>query len=182
MSLSAPANGYTLIDMLAALFILGLALAGLGQGMFALARLQGATTRTVEASSEIRRAQSALSRLLSVPAATPDRLMGDSGELSFECGAASCHARLNAQADGSRLLVQGENHESDLRLSGVPPIRFSYVLDEGVSEIWPIPDQRLVAVQIQQADGRVLVYHQLWRQQPLDCAYDPVSRRCPTSP
>lgn len=182
MSQGAPANGYTLIDMLAALFILGLAMAGLGQGMFALARLQGATTRTVEASSEIRRAQSALSRLLSAPMATPDRLTGDSSELSFDCDAASCHARLNAEEGGSRLFVQGESHQSDLRLSGVPATRFSYVMDEGVSQIWPVRDQRLVGVQIQQADGRVIVYHQVWRQQPLDCAYDPVSRRCPTNP
>lgn len=71
MNRGPAANGYSLIDMLAAMLILGLAMVGFGQAMFALARLQGATTRTLEASAEARDAQSALTRLFAAPSATP---------------------------------------------------------------------------------------------------------------
>lgn len=182
MTRPPTANGYTLIDMLAALMILGLAMVGLGQGMFALARLQGATTRSVESSTEVQNAHSALARLLNDPAATPERLSGDAGELNLGCAPATCRAALTHEDGVPGLIVRHGSHDAAVRLSGPAPARFSYVLDEGDADVWPIPNRRLVAVQILGADGRVLAYHRLWRQQPLDCAFDPVSRRCPTSP
>lgn len=181
MNSAPPANGFTLTDMLAAMLILGLALAGLGQGMFALARLQGATNRTAQAASQARAADAALDRLLG--AASPEGLAGDARSLTAPCNPSECSIRLEEPSGAAPILhldARGATLTITLPQGAAP--RLVFLSDGGPVSAWPTPNRRLMGVQIEGADGRVLAYHRIWRQQSLDCAFDPVSRRCPTSP
>lgn len=180
--MSAPsANGFTLIDMLAALLILALAMAGLGQGMYALARLQGATNRNALAASQMRSLDASLDRLLS--RTLPDSLAGDAEQLTGSCGAVACSARLETEGDEVQtLLIDSPWGPSALLLPKSGSHRLVYLSDHGPLAEWPIPNRRLVGVQIESADRRVLAYHRIRRHQPLDCALDPVSQSCPTRP
>lgn len=182
-------DGYTLAETLAALVMIGLAVGGLTAGVRVIARGQAMTAKHIARGRDLEAVQATLASLLvgQGPFESVDQhgLQGRADQFSFDCAAArSCGASLSSEPEGERLTIRGRDGLSALRLTGVRAARFTYAGQRQISANWPPggtePD-RLASVIVLADLGRgetPLANVRLWREQPPDCAFDPISQTC----
>ena len=156
--MSGGEEGYTLIEVLVALMILGLALTGFGEAVRVVGRIEQRSGKLAKAEQERRALSNGLAGLfqntgpISSAGGTP--FQGSASGLVFSCGQGQCEAdiaagptptlRLSNSADGA--------HTRTFALASKTPVRFEYLGSNMSSDHWP-PDnpsdwQRLRAVQI----------------------------------
>lgn len=181
-------DGYTLVEMLAALAILGLALAGMAESVHALMLVQTSSARSISDREATERVRRGLLHLVSGqgPFRSKDAsgLSGDRTALGFTCGDGSrCGARLTADGAGARLDLWGPGGWRDAVALRVPGGgRFAYGDADGFSQTWPPSTEqarRLTGIAVVSATGaEPIALVRLWRDQGLDCQFDPILEDC----
>lgn len=182
--------GYTLVETLTALSMVGLAMGGVAAGMQVIGRQQLLASNVVAADQKMRAAQARLEDLFRrgepYRSHEADRFMGQSAAVQFACGAAAtCEARLAPVAEGVQLHVmdaEGREHETPLAAEG--GARFLYQGSLTTSAVWPPVEPgrqalRAVLVVTPSETGEIALLHaRLWAEQPRRCDYDPILRDC----
>ncbi len=184
-------DGYTLVEMLAALAIIGFALSGLLESLNAIRLAQAGAVRGVSEAQNLARARRDLGRLFQGqgPFRSDDKagLTGDAGMLTFVCGKGSCTAKLVADGKDSRLVLAGPAGWVDTApLPGVSAARFVYVDAKGQMDAWPQADEQprmLASVGVLAGPGEnaaALASTRLWLDEAPDCQFDPIAQDCRT--
>jgi len=185
--------GYTLVEMLVALIIVGLAISGLSAGMGLLGRLQSTDAQAVFHFNAMHSAQLGIESLFTgrgpVRSVDEPGLVGDATAFRMPCGPeAACQAQLTRDPQGRGRLVlstgQGQPQTVDLHEPG--PLSFSYVDEAGPEPVWPpIAGGRhaLRAVAVMRgpsalAGQPVVLEARVWSEHPADCAFDVALRDC----
>lgn len=184
-------DGYTTAEALAALAILGLAMAGLTTSLGLVGAGQAKSRMRVEQAVLQRTADQALDRLVAFsPPFRSDQashLVGDADGFEVDCLEAR---RCGARIDNGELVVLGRDGlETRTRLPTGQAPRFVYVGSYSANKTWPpapMPPpapawQTLSAVLIQstsQTGDKPLAMARVWRQQRADCEYDVVIQDC----
>lgn len=174
-------HGYTLAEMLAALLIIGLAMAGLTQAVRVLSLFQSAAARATGEQRLLRRAEVDLARLLDGQGpfrSTEDMLVGDGRGFDFDCGrAARCSARLVSAANKTRLLITGATEE---QVALKEDVHFTYATEKATFAAWPPAGElrTLRAVNLVGARAEPILSARLWVQQSGDCAFDAIAQDC----
>lgn len=180
-------QGYTVVEVLAALLILSLTMAALFQGGWAIRRAQAQTAQRIDAGRAGDAARSALVRFLALPGAAgsplPGRLSGNAAQLSLQCQAGPCVLSLVSDARGARLVAEQAAGRTERALTGLRQPAFRYLTTEGEFGLWPVSADsggRLVAIAlVDDAAGAFPVATvRLWSQQPRDCMFDSISAQC----
>jgi prepilin-type N-terminal cleavage/methylation domain-containing protein len=183
-------DGYTLVEMLAALIMISLAIGGLLQGMRVIGRIQDSAGRSVMATREQRTAQEGLDRLVASQGPFfSDDLQGFTGSLtqfSFDCGRnVTCGARLTPQNGLTRLdIVRDGVTRFSATLPRGGPAGFTYVGERTTGSAWPpltTRSERLnkVMLTLQRLDGLVPVASvRLWLEQKRTCQFDAIAQAC----
>ena len=180
-------DGYTLAETLAALLMIGLAIGGLAAGVRVIGLDQTAAARHVTDGRSLYGAERALSRLFEGqgPFLSSDAagLRADDRHFSFSCAAASpCSASLGDDGRGESLSVTGPHGADVVRLPGATSARFAYVGSRTLGAAWPPqtqdPETLQSVVILAGASQAPIVTARLWRQQPVSCAFDPISQNC----
>lgn len=180
--------GYTLVETLAALTALGLAMSGLAAGVQLLAREQSATGALVSETSDRRRAQAAVDRLLEhlgpFRSHEPQRFEGTAQHFTFDCRQPTpCRIAWIETRRGLELEIRSHGGETRTPLHAQPPARFVYDSGLGLTSSWPPtgPERtRLRSVElvsIGRPDGPLLK-SRLWVEQPVACEFDTVLGDC----
>lgn len=182
-------SGYTLAEVLAALFIVGLATGGLVLTTSVLGRLQVKVGGAVATAHAARTAQVALEMALASGAPfrsqDPGRFRGEGDAFRFACGESACRAALLRDDEGLRMQLSGpagEDRLVDLKATG--EARFVYHSNKASHSEWPPSGESrevLQSVSIlagPQSREAPLVHARLWAEQPVDCAFDVVIQDC----
>lgn len=189
MSGQSGQSGYTLVETLAALTVIALAMTGLSAGVQVFLREQ-ANVNAATAQTQARRdAQLTLDRLLdrSAPyrAQEAAHFSGDGQSMRIDCAQANaCTASLTAAAGGALLNVSADGAQRTWRLPASGRTHFIYVGTLDTGEVWPPASGRPQALQSLSVvdDGATpslaLLKTRVWAQQPAVCAFDPVSQDC----
>lgn len=173
------ANGYTLVEMLVAMTVLGLSATAIVQ----TTQVFGASSkRAIAASTQseaTRRAERFLARSLgtgpygSPDAATEPALTGTLRRIEYECPEGTCRLSL----DAGRIV---DGHGGSVRLAGAN-LRFHFIDRDGHgADRYPLlgRDAPLSAVVVIDGAGRTVAIARLRNGQAWDCAFNEVSRRC----
>ncbi len=182
-------DGYTLVEMLAALAIIGFALSGLLESLNAIRLTQAGAARGVNDAQSLARARRDLGRLFQGqgPFRSDDKagLTGDAGALAFACGKGRCTARLVADGKDSRMMLAGPEGWTDTApLPGVAAARFVYVDAKGQIDAWPPVDQHrrmLGSVAVLAGpggDAAAVASTRMWLDEAPDCQFDPIAEDC----
>jgi prepilin-type N-terminal cleavage/methylation domain-containing protein len=179
-------DGYTLTEMLAALLMIGLAVGGLAQAMRLLGSAQGAASHRLHQTQSLRAAESGLAAMLSVGGpyrSSNQDFAGDSGSMSFACGGIKpCAASLVEAKGGVELYLKQEDTG---RVFALPAdhARFMYE-GETAADHWPPegPRQVLRAIHVVSAGNEPVFTSRIWAEQPVECAFDSISRDCRETP
>ena len=180
-------DGYTLVEMLAALAILGLAMAGLAGAAEAFRNLQLAVARPMASAAALVRAQRDLDRLLA--GAGPflsqgsNGLEGDSSTFSFACGSARCAAALEDAGADAFLRIDFGGSTDTARLVAAAGARFTYADSSAAFSDWrPQQSSQESAKALQSisvvSGSTPLAVTRLWLAEPADCEFDGVTRAC----
>jgi prepilin-type N-terminal cleavage/methylation domain-containing protein len=184
-------DGYTLVEMLAALAIIGLAFGGLVESGRVIGQLQVSALGAVHDLAERGAASRALRNLLSD--AGPflsdgvGGLDGQASGFSFDCGeAARCGARLETGRAGS-WLVTFENAQPLARARIPDGETFRYGDETGDASAWPSSGTKVVALRsiviTDDSDpAKALASVKLVTDEPAGCIFDVVSQACRHSP
>lgn len=182
-------NGYTLVEVLAALFIVGLAMTGLMQGLHVVGRSQAAAAQGLGEHG----AMQDLSRQLDAAvgckgpfvSSTPEAFTGSARGFDYDCGVGRrCDVQLTRSDRGEMLLIRGDGAQRRLLLPKGGGSRFVYRGAADAFEAWPPTDverQRLTSITLMQRreHGEApLATSRLWVDQPAPCAFDYISRDC----
>ncbi len=181
--------GYTLVEMLVALAVVGMTAAGLAEGAHVMTRIQGQTTTALRRERATMALQSRFTQFLNGrgPFGSSDGeagLQGSADELSFPCGEETCTAQLIAAPAGLSLdLGLEDGSHSSLVLPGVTGGSFAYDDGKAQRSDWPPSDAglRLRSVTIMagfEPDQRPLVVASLDIAQAPDCEFDPIVKAC----
>jgi hypothetical protein len=181
-------DGYTLAEVLAALFMVGLAIGGLTMGAQVIGRGQAAAMRNLDDEKARRMADTALIDLLSGRGpflSSARELQGDGLQFRVACeSSAPCGGRISTDGSGVRLDVTGPDGQSRFRFARLRRARFIYVGTEGAGPDWPRVSPRteklraLVVLGEGSAGEDPVASVRLWREQPVSCQFDPVLQDC----
>lgn len=181
-------QGYTLTEMLAALVMIGLAVGGLTMGVRVIGHGEAAVARASGEGRALRNVQAALVGVLDVqgPFRTKDgaTFSGLRDAFSFACGRPSpCGVSLSSAASGAELQVSlASGPVRTIDLPGSVAAHFVYVGNQTSGETWPhpptTPDSLRSVVLVRDTDGASIASVHVWREQPADCAFDPVAGDC----
>jgi hypothetical protein len=180
--------GYTATEALAALAIIGLAVAGLASGMQVISRGQSSTTAALADDVALRSIGDGLDQLLARQGpfrSDRDGLQGDSRGFSFACGALRC----GAEATGDAMIFHREDGSSQaIALPQKVRPAFRYGASDATDEVWPPASQpglaprsqilRMIALTDATGGGPLGAPHTVWVQQAADCQYDSTIRDC----
>jgi hypothetical protein len=188
-------DGYTAAEALAALSILGLAMAGLTTSMTLIAKGQLKARQQLEQSMLERAVDQRLERLLGRDAPFRsdqlDHLVGDAQRLEVDCGGPQrCVVRVE---DESLIVRDRDGRETSLRLPAGETPKFRYLGSYNASSVWPPVAMPPPAPAWQSLDGVAIVSQvdtkettlavaKVWRQQRADCEYDVVIQDCRAAP
>ncbi len=179
-------DGYTLVDTLAALAILGMAMGGVMTGGALLTRAQVNTDGTVARAMGLKRASVALDDLLGQAGPFRSRdsnFTGSPQAFDFACAAGRCGAQLE-QTDGRLTLrfARASGQTEIVPLRGVDAAHFVYVGGLVSNQTWPHatarPERLRQLALLEDTDQKPLVQVMLAVDQPLTCAFDTVSQDC----
>jgi len=179
-------DGYTLAEMLAALLMIGLAMAGLTQAMRVLGLFQGSTTRLEGQQRAIRIAELDLANLMDGQGpfrSTEPTFRGDPTAFQFDCGRPKpCGARLEVETSAVRIVTSNDRGDEQAALlpDGADG-HFIYVGDKAALNRWPPAGERqtLKAINLVQGSGQApLLTARLWVEQGADCAFDAIAQDC----
>jgi type II secretory pathway pseudopilin PulG len=182
-------EGYTLAETLAAVAMIGMAITGLGQGMFVIAQYQGAANATIAREQAARAADQGLRRLLfdSGPFRAPqnrDGFVGRADGFDFECGQdAACGAAVASSPAGARVTFRNSSGvERSIVLPGVRSARFTYAAAGASGGQWPpaSPENQLLrtVALVETPSGAPLAVAKLWIDHETPCAFDAVLSDC----
>lgn len=177
--------GYTLVEMMVALVIVGGTAAAFSEGVAAMNRIQADAGASLGQGRGQARVQQALSHFLeargpfgTVPGGQV--LTGEATVLDFKCGPSTCHAGLEADGDARFLRLEDESGEPlRIALPRGGESRFHYSDGETWLSAWPPKDDNrlLRSVSIVSRAGPAAVA-QLALQQRADCEFDPIVKSC----
>lgn len=172
-------NGYTLVEVLGAVLVLGLAMAGLSQALYSIGRVQERTTREVALARAAGEAERLMARSIDAMAEASERsaVSATSSSVTSTCDGKPCALRV--ETEGRRTAVVSVAHGRVVRSTYPEPgLGLAFVTPEGFGRSWsggsrePMP-----AVQLVQGE-RIIAYHRPVASQSAACVYDPSSRRC----
>ena len=185
-------DGYTLVEMLVALVVIGMTAAGFAEGARTLARIQADAAGSLERERAMATLQSRFEAFVGQGGPyrsddKPARFQGSPDDLSFSCGQGTCTAQILSARGGTALdLGYEDGRHLSLPLPGVAGASFAY--DGGASEgpEWPPSAQglRLKAVTILggfEPDRSPLATARLDAEQAPDCEFDPIIKQCRAS-
>lgn len=183
-------DGYTAVESLVALAIIGLAMGGLTSSIYLVIKAQERTQSRLIDTARQRAASDRIEQLL-LPEAPfrsdePARLSGDDKGFEMSCGEQKCSVRLEA---GKLYLRAAGGAERELRLpAGERGSALSYIGSNGVSARWPplpLPPPaksleilRAVVVNGASVGAKPVLVAKIWTQQRYDCEYDIVIQDC----
>jgi len=179
-------DGYTLAEMLAALLMIGLAMAGLTQAVRVLGLFQSSAARLEGQQRAIRVAELNLANLMDGQGpfrSTEATFSGGPTSFQFDCGRPKpCGARLQPNAGGARIVTSNDHGDEKVALlpEGAEG-HFTYVGDKAALSSWPPAGERetLKAINLMQGSGQgPLVTTRLWVEQGADCAFDAIAQDC----
>jgi hypothetical protein len=185
--------GYTLVEALAALVMIGLAMGGLTVGIGVVSGAQSRATDAVAAAQAGHAAQAALERALQPlsPFRAHDggRLTGDRTGFAYACGEdRPCRVDLQPAAKGPVLAMTDAAGVRRIALRRPGAVHFLYqgslYADTPTAlDAWPPTDaqrQALKAILVvdDAAEDRPLVTAKLWAEQPGRCDFDVVMQDC----
>lgn len=182
-------EGYTLVEMLAALLIIGLAVGGLSQAMRVIGLTQSATARAI---SEERERQTIDRRLEGLVAQRgpfisdeTDGAAGRQDEFTFDCGRASpCSIRLSAGGKGERVAI---GPAAPTVLAKADDLVLVYGGERTLSDTWPPANSQqqtlhwLALVGGPQDQPSPVAVARLWREEAPDCVFDLIAQACRAS-
>ena len=181
-------HGYTLAEMLAALVMIGLAVGGLTMGVRVIGHGEAQVARVTAEGRGLRTIQAALGALLdnAGPFRTKDKATFDGAPtaFSFTCNAPTpCAAALNTSGEETALQVRRtDGSAARFRLADAGPLHFEYVGIRSRDQNWPPPppisDVLQSVLLVRDVDGAAIASTRIWREQPADCAFDPISGDC----
>lgn len=181
-------DGYTMVEMLAALLVVGLAFGGLTEAVQVVGRMQGAAEVKVAHGQSLRDLQRAFSSLFAQQgpfrSADNGRFAGDLRSFRFSCSNGFCGAQLSDQGGGVQIALSGPDGAATLNIPDVRSARFAYVGADGPLAAWPPAkgaEQRLRSV-ILEADGKggltPIAIGRVWRDLEADCQFDLILKDC----
>jgi len=178
-------EGYTLVEALAALTILGMALGGLGLVASLIGKQQLAANRANKAMMNAHAVDQGLERLLAGegPFITDgtQHFAGSATKLEFQCGDNICGASLSATASDSVMQVRGRRQTTAQLAIRNGPARFAYVDALGETDAWPREGGGLLrAVIVRGKRSAPEALARLRVQEPRDCQFDGVIGACRT--
>lgn len=179
-------EGYTLVEMLAALLIIGLAVGGLSQAMRVIGLTQSATARAISEERERQTIDRRLETLLDhrgpFISDETDDAAGRQDEFTFDCGKASpCGVRLSTAGKDERVAI---GSATPTVLAKTDDLGLIYGGDLGSSETWPpASSQRqtlhwLAVVSGSRDQLSPVAVARLWREEAPDCVFDLISQAC----
>jgi|GEM_PF-3266530 len=183
-------QGYTLVETLAALLIIALAISGLTVALQVLARGQAGVVALTDHADALRRAEVTMDRLFDgrgpFRSSQSDAFIGADHLIQFDCAqAAPCTVELlQASNNQLSLRVKKGGSATSLRLGAAAPAHFRYEGTLASLKTWPPPSeprQALRAISIVQDhadDHAVLLESHLWTQEAATCAFDVVLQDC----
>jgi prepilin-type N-terminal cleavage/methylation domain-containing protein len=183
-AMSGKRAGFTLVEMLVALLVLGLAMAALAQATRVFSKTSSRTVATATAAGDARRIERFLARSLG-PGPFADQssqaepfLQGDAQHLTFDCGAAAPCSLAIEGGERPRLVAAGVTPAS-IALPRAD-LSFRYVSGGGMSADFPEGDASAGLTGIALVDGRgdPVAMMRFTVAQSADCAYDDVNHRC----
>ena len=188
-------DGYTLAEMLTALVILGLAMAGLVEGMNVIQRTQASATSRLTQATGLTQADRRLDKLFQNkgPFRSDDApgLVGDPAAFQFPChGGERCGANLVTQGAKPLLVISGETGRRDtVALTGVRRPRFAYIGETAQVGQWPPPGQRarqslraVVIVAGSDQAPETIAAARVWLEQSAGCANNSILDDCRARP
>jgi prepilin-type N-terminal cleavage/methylation domain-containing protein len=185
-------KGYTLAEMLVALMIIGLLMAGLGRGVSLLSNLQGAASTSIGRHWEIRNARENLASLLDgrgpflTAGPSASDFSGSPHDFKFNCGSASrCGASLSEDGSAVRLQISRPSGDTVVaRLPGVSHASFLYGSDQSFGSDWPRQSDKPQALRwifiTEEPSGgpKPLFSVPVLVDQAADCQFDTITRTC----
>lgn len=188
-------DGYTLVEALAALVMVGLAVGGLMQASRVIRVLfDDGERRRIEIAPE-QAAAWRLGQLLwdqgPFHSDDPKGFDGDSQAFQFECGDAVCGATLTSDASGTRLDTRdASGHSVSVFMPRLRHARFVYGGAFSFRERWPSSDannsfdflRTLAIVSSTDNSDFPIAQVRLWKEYSPNCRFDPVNGRCELGP
>ena len=185
-------DGFTLIEALGALLVIGLAFGGMAQATRVIGLFHSSTTRLLNDDRMIRKVQNMVDGLHtgSGPFSSnrPKALSGDERAFSFDCVSSvkRCSAKLTTDGRGVALALTDANGNRRVRpLGAVRSARFEYLSQDYAGPVWPPASvsqaQNLAAIAILGTSGGSevpLVVSHVWTEQEAECVFDAISGAC----
>ncbi len=177
--------GYTLAEALAALLIVGLAMAGLAEGARQLGLLQAPVSAELAETRKLRRADAALATLLAARPASDVTFSGNARAFSFDC-AGGCRAELTSTRTGMSLLVVDRGRSARFDLPARETVKWLYGTRNGRYDQWPPAGEPQVlrgveAVRLTAEGEASLLAVNSWIEQPKLCEFDLITKTCRSS-
>ena len=172
-------RGYTLVEMLAAITVVGMVLSSLMQGASAINAHRQRAAALVEAASVTQALGSAMNRLIAeMPAGAT--LHGNDKGLTFKCGGAErCGASIKTGGTGSLLRLRAAGWAETFAVPN--EARLEYVTGEQAVATWMPAEYSASLVGVALIGGdpeKPLAFVRVREVEPADCTYDSVTRRC----
>jgi hypothetical protein len=186
-------EGYTLVEALLALLVIGLAIGGLTEGMRSAGRLQGAASKALADDRSASAIREGLGQLIEsegpFPSDQADVFQGSVNGFRFDCDAkAACGAWLTSAEDGLELHIAGRGGIiRTFILHGVTAARFSYAGSRTIGGAWPATSKELqtlksIGLVAQTAVGDIpITSARVWLEQTPGCDFDAIIQTCRTT-
>jgi type II secretory pathway pseudopilin PulG len=169
--------GFTLVHMLAAIAVIGLAVTGISQATIVVGRYQAKAGDVLARSGDRDAVQRSLDSL-TAQIADNSTLVGAPDGLVALCGAIECSLALAGGKHSTELRIAFGSEISSMRTPG--PATFAYQTDKDLRETWPTADltETLRAIVLLDEAAAPIAVARLRETQTRDCEYDAIIRDC----
>jgi prepilin-type N-terminal cleavage/methylation domain-containing protein len=184
-------EGYTLVEMLVAIAIIGLAFGGLSESAKVVSMLQAGAGKASADASARDTAQRDLNRFLADTgpflSTGAGSFIGKAGGFSFDCGnGATCQAQIQSGA-GKTWLVTSVAGQPGISVRVPAGAQFRYVDVSGQQAIWPtaeVEPTQLHSISLIDADayGFPIATTRLSVDERPGCVFDVVAQGCRAAP
>jgi prepilin-type N-terminal cleavage/methylation domain-containing protein len=192
MSRSLNQDGYTLAEVLVALFVISLAMGGLTEGARFIGRLQTAAGRSLATDSAQAAVGTAFTAVLEgegpFASSNATSFSGDEGRFQFTSAAKGpCEVVLRPSGSEMLLEVRVGGAVRRLRLPGVANARFSYAGSRTLGGVWPALSQEaqilrsVSLVAVGPGGETAIAGARVWREQIQNCYFDAIAQACRSS-